>query len=255
MEGTMRKKLIAGNWKMYKTLPEALELVSELKRLLAMVRSVNVAVIPPALFVEPVARKLAESNIAVGVQNIHASGFGAFTGELSAAMLHGVGAKYGVVAHSERRQFFGETDEGANKKVKALFDVGVVPILCIGETLEQRQSGRTFEVLATQMAGGLKDLTAEQVAGMVLAYEPVWAIGTGVTAQPEQVAEVHSWLRNWLKDRVDEASAERTIIQYGGSVKPSNAAELMRVPNVDGALVGGASLDASSFVDIVKSCL
>ncbi len=251
----MRRKFIAGNWKMYKTMPEAIELVSELKRLLAMVRNVDVAVVPPALFVEPVAKRLAESNIGVGVQNIHDGGFGAFTGEISASMLPGLGIKYAVVAHSERRQYFGETDEGANRKVRALLDNGIIPILCIGETLAQREAGETFSVLAKQMAGGLKDLTAGQVAGMVLAYEPVWAIGTGVTAQPEQVAEVHSWLRNWLADRFDAGSAEQVIIQYGGSVKPSNAGELMRVPNVDGALVGGASLDAASFVAIVKSCV
>ena len=248
-----RRKLIAGNWKMYKTLPEALEMVTELKRLAAMVRHVDMAVIPPALFVEPVARKLAESNIQVGVQNILAAGYGAYTGELSADMLPSVGAKYCLTGHSERRQYYGEIDAVVNAKVKAILQVGVTPIFCVGETNEHRESGRTFDVLDQQMSGGLDGISDDQLAGMVLAYEPVWAIGTGHTATAAQVEEVHTWLRGWVREHFAAFTSNALRIQYGGSVKPSNAAELMHVPNVDGALVGGASLDARSFSDIIKA--
>ncbi len=250
-----RRKLIAGNWKMYKTLPQALELVMELKRLVAMVRGCDVAVIPPALLVEPVGRKLTDTGIAVGVQNIHDVGFGAFTGELSAEMLPGVGATYCIAGHSERRKIFGESDEVVNRKVKAILSVGVTPILCIGETLQEREEGRTTAVLRKQMEVGTSGLSEEQVGRIVLAYEPVWAIGTGRNATVEQVAEVHGWLREWLGDHFGGSVAEQVRIQYGGSVKPDNAAQLMHTKNVDGALVGGASLDAASFAQIVKSSL
>jgi triosephosphate isomerase len=250
-----RRKLIAGNWKMYKTLPQAMELVMELKRLVAMVRGCDVAVIPPALLVEPVGRRLADSGIGVGVQNIHDTGFGAFTGELSADMLPGVGATYCIAGHSERRKIFGESDETVNRKVKAILSVGVTPILCIGETLQEREDGRTFPVLRRQMEVGTSGLSEEQVGRIVLAYEPVWAIGTGRNATAEQVAEVHGWLRGWLGDHFGGQVAEMVRIQYGGSVKPDNAAQLMHTPNVDGALVGGASLDAASFAQIVKASL
>jgi triosephosphate isomerase len=250
-----RRKFVAGNWKMYKTLPEALELVTELKRLVAMVRKSDIAVIPPALFVEPVARRLADSNIGVGVQNIYDAGFGAFTGELSAEMLKDVGASYCLAGHSERRQFFGDTDEVVNRKVKAIFAQGIIPIFCIGETLAEREADQTFTVLRRQMEKGMADIDAEQARRIVLAYEPVWAIGTGRTASAEQVEEVHTWLRGWLTDNYGKEVAERIRIQYGGSVKPENAAELLHTPNVDGALVGGASLKPDSFAQIVKASL
>ncbi len=250
-----RRKFVAGNWKMYKTLPEALELVSELKRLVAMVRKSDIAVIPPALFVEPVARRLADSNIGVGVQNIYDAGFGAFTGELSAEMLKDVGASYCLAGHSERRQFFGDTDEVVNRKVKAIFAQGIIPIFCIGETLAEREADQTFTVLRRQMEKGMADIDAEQARRIVLAYEPVWAIGTGRTASAEQVEEVHTWLRGWLTDNYGKEVAQRIRIQYGGSVKPENAAELLHTPNVDGALVGGASLKPDSFAQIVKASL
>ena len=252
---TARRKLIAGNWKMYMTLPEALDLVVELKRLVAMVRQVDIAVIPPALLVEPVGRRLRESNIAVGVQNIYDIGFGAFTGELSADMLPGVGARYCLAGHSERRKYFGETNEGVNARVKAIMSVGVTPIMCIGETLEERERKETFRILRGQMDQGLSGLSGEQVEQVVVAYEPVWAIGTGKTASAEQVEEVHTYLREWLSDAFGPGTAQKVRIQYGGSVKPANSAELMHTPNVDGALVGGAALDPVSFSQIVKASL
>ena len=248
-----RRKLIAGNWKMFTTLPEALELVTELKRLVSMARQIDIAVIPPSLFVEPVSRRLLDSNIAVGVQNIYSADFGAYTGELSAQMLPGMNVTYCLAGHSERRQYFGDTDDVVNTKVKAIFAQGVTPILCIGESLEERKSDRTFNVLGQQLAGGLADIDAERAANIVLAYEPVWAIGTGLTASAEQAEEVHSWLRSWLTENYGKEVAERIQIQYGGSVKPENAAELLHTPNVDGALVGGASLKAEAFARIVKA--
>jgi len=250
-----RRKLVAGNWKMYKTLPEALELVTELRRLVSMVRKSDIAVIPPALFVEPLVRRLADSNIAVGVQNIYDTGFGAFTGQLSAEMVASVGAAYCLAGHSERRKHFFETDKDVNRKVKAIFSVGVTPIMCIGETLEEREQDRKFPVLGRQMTEGLSGITDEQAGNMVIAYEPVWAIGTGRTASAEQVEEVHTWLREWLVDTYGAGTADKTIIQYGGSVKPENARTLLHTPNVDGALVGGASLKPASFAKIVKASL
>lgn len=248
-----RRKLIAGNWKMFTTLPEALELVLELKRLVAMARQVDIAVIPPSLFVEPVSRRLVDSNVGVGVQNIYSADFGAFTGELSSQMLSGMNVSYCLAGHSERRQYFGDTDEIVNAKVKAIFAQNITPICCIGETLEERERERTFAVLGRQMSAGLADIDAEQAGRIVVAYEPVWAIGTGLTASAEQAEEVHTWLRGWLVDIYGKEVAERIRIQYGGSVKPENAAELMHTPNVDGALVGGASLKADSFAKIVKA--
>jgi triosephosphate isomerase len=250
-----RRKLVAGNWKMYKTLAEALELASEIRRLVAMVRSCDVAVIPPALFVEPVSRRLADSNVAVGVQNVHDTGFGAFTGELSASMLAGLPVTYCLAGHSERRKVFGESDEAVNRKVKAILGSKVVPIMCLGETLEEREQKTTFNVLDRQMSRGLAGLDSGQVSGLVLAYEPVWAIGTGRNATPEQVEEVHTWLREWVREHYGKQSADEVRIQYGGSVKPDNASVLLHTANVDGALVGGASLEAASFAQIVKAAL
>jgi len=248
-----RRKLIAGNWKMFTTLPEALALVTELKRLVSMARQIDIAVIPPSLFVEPVTRRLADSNIGVGVQNIYAADFGAFTGELSSQMLAGMNVSYCLAGHSERRQYFGDTDEVVNKKVKAIFAQNVTPIFCIGESLAEREGDQTFAVLGRQMKGGLAGIDGEQAGKIVVAYEPVWAIGTGLTASAEQAEEVHTWLRGWLLDNYGKEVAERIRIQYGGSVKPENAAELLHTPNVDGALVGGAALKADSFARIVKA--
>jgi triosephosphate isomerase (TIM) len=249
-----RRKFVAGNWKMYKTLPEAIKLVTELKRLVAMVRKVDIAVIPPALFVEPVARRLADSSIGVGVQNIHGAGSGAYTGELSTDMLPGIGVSWCLAGHSERRQYFGDTDEIVNRKIQAILALdSVLPIMCVGESLEEREGEQTFSVLARQMSVGLQEVTDGQASSMVIAYEPVWAIGTGRTASAEQVEEVHTWLRGWLEERFCTKVADEIRIQYGGSVKPANAAELLHTPNVDGALVGGASLQPESFAAIVKA--
>lgn len=250
-----RRKLVVGNWKMYLRLPEALKLAIELRRLVSMVRTVDIAVLPPALFVEPIARRLADSNIKVGVQNIWDKGHGAFTGELSADMLSGVGAVFCLAGHSERRSLFGESDDVVNRKVKAILSVGIIPIMCIGETLEQREKGETFDVLRMQMERGLADIEGSMAEKLVLAYEPVWAIGTGRNATAEQVEEVHSWLRSWLADNKGRSVSDAVRIQYGGSVKPDNAAGLLHTNNVDGALVGGASLDAESFARIVKAGL
>jgi triosephosphate isomerase len=250
-----RRKLIAGNWKMYTTLKEAQELVIELKRLVAMVRQVDIAVVPPSLFVEPISRRLEESNIAVGVQNIYSDTFGAFTGELSSQMLAGLNVSYCLAGHSERRQYFGDTDDVVNAKVKAILAQKVTPILCIGETLDQREADQTFSVLGRQMAKGLEGIGGDEATRTVLAYEPVWAIGTGRTASADQAEEVHTWLRGWLTENYGKEVAQRIRIQYGGSVKPENAAQLMHTPNVDGALVGGAALKAESFAAIVKASL
>jgi len=250
-----RRKIIAGNWKMYLTLPEALELALELKRLVAMVRQADIAVIPPSLLVHPVARRLEGSNISVGVQNIHDAGFGAVTGELSASMLKGVGATYCLAGHSERRQFFGDTDKVVNRKVHAILEQGISPILCVGESLEEREAGDTFSVLRRQLNAGMAGLDTPQALRLVLAYEPVWAIGTGLTASAEQAEEVHTWIRGWLQENFGDAVAKSVRIQYGGSVKPENAASLLHTPNVDGALVGGASLKPDSFAQIVKASL
>jgi len=247
----MRKPLIAGNWKMHKTPEEARAFASQLLEELKEEREVEVVVAPPFVSLLPVKEALGDGPIKLAAQNVHWEREGAFTGEVSPLMLREAGCEYVIVGHSERRGYFGETDEVVNRKVKALLDVGLKPILCVGETLKEREEGKTFEVVEAQVKGGLKDLEAGEVKELVVAYEPVWAIGTGRTATPHQAQEVQSFIRKLLGGLFGEVAREIRIL-YGGSVKPENIAELMAEEDIDGALVGGASLKVDSFVKIVR---
>ncbi|MET0402477.1 MAG: triose-phosphate isomerase [Cystobacter sp.] len=254
MAAPSRRKLIAGNWKMNKTLSEALALVRELKGLAAALPAdrVEVAVAPPFVALHAVARELEGSAVKLAGQNCYWETSGAFTGEVSAPMLKDVGCAYVILGHSERRQYFGETDETVNKRIRAVLTAGMLPIVCVGETLSEREAGRTRDVVEGQVLGALKGYSAAEVATFVLAYEPVWAIGTGRTATSAQAQEVHRALREQLERLFDADTAQRVRIQYGGSVKPDNAAELLGQPDIDGALVGGASLKAGDFGGILK---
>ena len=247
-----RLPLIAGNWKMHKTAAETAEL------LLALVPQIpealtdrEVVVAPPFIALETAARTLGVSRIRLAAQNLHAETHGAFTGEVSGPMLKAVGCQYVIVGHSERRQYFGETDEQVAQKVKAAQRDGLTPIMCVGETLEERERGDMLAVISRQIRGGLADQTATDIAALVVAYEPIWAIGTGKTASPEQAQEVHAAMRNTLAALADQSSADAVRLLYGGSVKPDNVDGLMAQPDIDGALVGGASLQADSFARIV----
>ena len=246
-----RKPYLAGNWKMNLDRKAGLELVAALRDGVEGVSDREVAVFPPFVYVDEIARACAGSNVRVGAQNMCDEASGAFTGEVSGAMLRDVGAEIVVLGHSERRHVYGESDELIGRKLQAALELDLEVVLCLGETLEERQSGRTEEVVHRQLSEGLTHAGEQDMRRVTLAYEPVWAIGTGHTASPEQAGEVHSYLRGLLEGLHGEAVAEATRIQYGGSVKPSNAAELMAVPDVDGALVGGAALDAESFLAIV----
>jgi triosephosphate isomerase len=247
-----RMPFIAGNWKMNKTVNEAVDLVTNLKALLSNVKGVEVAVAPPYPALYAVGRALQGSFIHLAAQNLFWEERGAFTGEVSAPMLKDVGCEYVIVGHSERRQYFGETDETANRRLKAALAHGLKPIFCVGETLKDREEGKTFSVIETQLLGGLKDLTEDALSQCVIAYEPVWAIGTGKTATPEQAQEVHRFIREKLTKLYSKAAAEALRIQYGGSVTPENVKGLMEQEDIDGALVGGASLKAEAFADIVR---
>jgi len=249
-----RQKFVCGNWKMHKTVAEATALVKALSDGLAGDRRVQVAVAPTFTALQAAGLALAGSPIELAAQNVHWEPQGAFTGEISAAMLADVGVKHGIVGHSERRQLFGETDEGVRKKVGALLQAGIRPILCVGETLAEREAGRTMEVVGRQVRAGLAGLGTEPLAAITVAYEPVWAIGTGKTATTAQAQEVHAAIRAILRE-LGGGVADAIRIQYGGSVKPENAAELMNQPDVDGALVGGAALKANDFLAIVKGAL
>jgi triosephosphate isomerase len=246
-----RMPLMAANWKMHFTVAEALALVEELKSGITRGDDREVVVAPAFTALGSVSSALAGSPIKLAAQNCHWESHGAYTGEISAGMLHDIGCRYGIVGHSERRQYFGETDESVNRKAGALLSAELVPIVCIGETLEQRQAGDTLSVLATQLEGAFTGFQGEQVRRVVLAYEPVWAIGTGLTATPDQAQEAHAFIRESLVQRFDNEVADGIRILYGGSVKPDNVDELMAQPDIDGALVGGASLKGPSFVRIV----
>lgn len=237
---------------MFTVVEEAKALVQSLKDLVKDVTNVEIVVCPPFISLHAVKEMLAGSRIGLGAQNVYWEKSGAFTGEVSAPMLKSVGCTYVIIGHSERRTYFGETDETVNKRIFAALAEGLKPIVCIGETLEEREAGKTFEVIKRQVEGGLANLSVEQMATVVIAYEPVWAIGTGKTATPAQAQEVHAFIRKLLNDIFGQTTAEATRIQYGGSVKPDNAAELMAQPDIDGALVGGASLKADSFEKIIK---
>jgi len=248
----MRRKVIAGNWKMNKTLDEAVQFVEALKDRVADVKKTRVIVCPPFIALQAVGEVIKGSNIKLGAQNLHWETKGAFTGEVSAQMLKSVGCDYVIIGHSERRRYFKETDELINKKVKKALEFGLTPILCVGETLEERERGITERVVGDQVRGCLKDLTDKEVGGMIIAYEPVWAIGTGRNATPEQAVEVHQFIRGLIAEFYGDAVAEDLIIQYGGSVTPENAHSLLSQSQIDGALVGGASLKADSFGQIVE---
>jgi len=250
-----RKKFVAGNWKMHTNVDEGVALVKELRERLAGVpvgSGVRVAVAPPFTGIHPVAQALAGSGIEVAGQDLHWEEKGAFTGDISAGMLLGAGASCVIIGHSERRQYFGETDETVRKRTKAALEAGLQPIVCVGESLEDREAGRTMEVVGGQLRGGLAAFSGDELERLVIAYEPVWAIGTGKTATTEQAQEVHAAIRGILRE-LGGAVAERIAIQYGGSVKPDNAAQLLSQPDVDGALVGGASLTADSFAAIIRA--
>jgi triosephosphate isomerase len=247
-----RTPIVVGNWKLHKTVAEALALVTELKNQLASVRDVEIGVAPVFTALHPVARRLEDSNIGVAAQDCFWEERGAWTGAVSPSLLADVGCRFVIIGHSERRQHFGETDENVGKKARAALDAGLTPILCVGETEQERNAGHTFSRVDAQLTGALARLRADELDRVVLAYEPVWAIGTGRTATPAQAQEVHAHVRAWLRARFAEA-ADRVRIQYGGSVKPGNAESLMREPDIDGGLIGGASLEAADFVAIVKA--
>jgi triosephosphate isomerase len=249
----MRKPVIAGNWKMYKLIAESVATVLELKPLVANANHCEVIVAPVFTAIKTVADRLEGSNINVAGQDCSTeSSHGAHTGEVAAGMLKDAGASHVIVGHSERRQFYGETDTFVNRKTHAALAAGLTVIMCVGETLEQREGGVAERVVRGQLEGGLRDLTASDLDRIIIAYEPVWAIGTGRTATPEQAQEMHAFVRRVFAGRFTEEAAERLRILYGGSVKPDNIAGLMKQPDVDGALVGGASLDAAAFAQIVN---
>ncbi|HZL89978.1 MAG TPA: triose-phosphate isomerase [Pirellulaceae bacterium] len=249
----MRRPFIAGNWKMNLNRAQGAELAAALVAKVGGYPHVDIAVCPPAVYLEAVRGAIDKSPIGLGAQNCHHEAKGAFTGEVAPQMLLDVGCKYVILGHSERRHIFKETNQDVNRKVVAALAVGLVPIVCLGELLEERQSGRTKAVVKEQLEGSLAGLSADQAAKIVLAYEPVWAIGTGVVATPEQAEEVHADLRNLLHSRYNSQVASQIRIQYGGSVNAENAASLLSQPNIDGALVGGASLKADSFLGIVAA--
>ena len=248
-----RKPMIAGNWKMHMTTQEARDLVSGILQQTKDVNpeSVDILVAPPYTALMAVAELLNGTPVLLAGQNMHWEEKGAFTGEISPVMLKEVGCSHVIIGHSERRQYFGETNETVNKKLHAAFSHGLTPILCVGESLEQREANQTFTIIEEELKEGLNGLTTKQVRSMILAYEPIWAIGTGKTASPEQAEEVHAFIRGWLRKQVEEEAAEEIRILYGGSVKPENIEGLMAMENIDGGLVGGASLKADSFSQIV----
>ena len=251
----MRKPIIAGNWKMNKTISESIELVNILKRELIDIKEVEIIVCPVYTALSDVSDLLVDSNISLGAQNVYWELSGAFTGEISPLMLKDIGCKYAIIGHSERRKYFNESDQSVNKRIKAAQGSGLIPIFCVGEILEEREANKTIDVVKRQLAGGLEGLDQAALLNLIIAYEPVWAIGTGKTATPEQAQEIHSFIRSWLVDNCSEEIAESLRILYGGSVKETNIKELMQQSDIDGALVGGASLDSSSFVGIVKNSL
>ncbi len=250
------RPIIGGNWKMQKTMAESKSFIEDfLKRIENMQEMVDIVIIPPFTSIHAVSEALKGKKIFTGGQNMHFEEKGAFTGEVSASMLLDVGATYVVLGHSERRALFKETSELVSQKVKAAVKKGLKPILCIGETKEERLAGKTEIVLKEQLAGSLNGISKEEMTSVVIAYEPVWAIGTGLTATPAQAQDAHSYVRKLLATMYDQDISRATRIQYGGSVKPENARELFSQPDIDGGLVGGASLDAKSLVDIIKGAI
>jgi len=248
----MRKPIIAGNWKMNHNLQEALELAKKLKASIGNIEHVKVIIAPPAIYLYPLSLEFKDSTIELAAQNLHWEEKGAFTGEISGNMIKEVGGTYVIIGHSERRQYFGETDNIVNKKTIRALISGLSPIVCVGESLEEREKGETFKRIKTQISEGLKGLAKDEISKIIIAYEPVWAIGTGKTATPNQAEEVHKYIRNLIQDIFSYNIAISIPILYGGSVKPDNIDTLMAQNDIDGALVGGASLKADSFIKIVN---
>jgi len=252
---TNEKPFIAGNWKMYKTIPEAVELVKALKEASSEQIEAELVVIPPMTTLSEVKKAIEGSQIKLGAQNMFWEDEGAFTGEVSAPMLKDAGCEYAVIGHSERRQYFGETDDTVNKKIKAALAHDLIPIMCIGESLDEREKGKTIEKVEDQINAGLEGLGKDEISRLIIAYEPIWAIGTGLTATPSQAEEVHIFIREKLAEKYGNETASCAIILYGGSVKPASTYELLKEKNINGALVGGASLEADSFIQIATEAI
>ncbi len=250
----MRKKVIAGNWKMHYDLSESQNLISKLTSGLSGKKyNCDVIICPPFTSLSEASSLIKDTPVKLGAQNMYFQESGAYTGEISAKMLKSVGCEYVILGHSERRTIFKESDGLINEKIKAALKAGLKPIFCIGETLEERENGKEKEVLKRQLSGGLDEISLDEMKQIIIAYEPVWAIGTGRTATPAQAEEMHDYIRNYIQDDFNTETAENLIIQYGGSVKPDNARELLSQQNIDGALVGGACLKADSFIGIIES--
>jgi triosephosphate isomerase len=249
----MRRKIIAGNWKMNNDLAATQNLISNLLKSLTGNEKCDIIVCPPFISLSEAGTQLKNSVVKLGAQNMYFENDGAFTGEVSAQMLKSAGCEFVILGHSERRAIFNESDSLINKKIKKAISSGLKPIFCVGETLEQREKGITKDIIKTQITEGLKDISAGEVKSLIVAYEPVWAIGTGRNATPEQAQEVHEFIRSLIKEKYSEGIAGNLIIQYGGSVKPDNAKDLLSRKDIDGALVGGASLKADSFLGIIKA--
>lgn len=249
----MRKPIIAGNWKMNKTLQEAVDFASVVKTKIPSAESVESVICAPALFLDRLVQEVKGTDLGIGAQNMHFEESGAFTGEISPVALKDLGVQYVIIGHSERREMFNETDETVNKKVHAAFKHGLTPIMCVGETLEEREADQWKQVVQSQTTKGLAGLTDEQVAKVVIAYEPIWAIGTGKTASAEDANEVCAYIRKTVAEQFSKETADQIRIQYGGSVKPGNIKELMDQSDIDGALVGGASLDPNSFLQLLEA--
>ena len=249
----MRKPIIAGNWKMYKSFEEACQFVDEVRTLVPSEEQVDAVICAPSIYLSTLVEIASESNVAIGAQNMHYENEGAFTGEISPSQLANIGVDYVVLGHSERREMFNETDEAVNKKVRAALNVGIVPIICCGETLEEREAGNTNAKVEGQIRAALAGFTTEEVKHMVVAYEPIWAIGTGKTATADDANETCSVIRSVISDMYGENTANEVRIQYGGSVKPENIEELLSKQHIDGALVGGASLEVQSYLKLLEA--
>lgn len=249
----MRYPFIAGNWKMHKTEAEAVAFAESFKKLYdSSVTDVKAAVCAPFTQLKALKMAFEGTGILVGAQNVHFEDKGAFTGEISADMLCEIGVDCCIVGHSERREYFGETNETVNKKLHKLFEKGIMPVMCVGEGLEQREAGEEHAIVRTQLVEGLVNISPEDASRLVIAYEPIWAIGTGKTATPQQAQDMCGYIRQVIEELYDELVADEVVIQYGGSVKPANAAEIMNMEDIDGALVGGASLNPEDFIEIVN---
>ena len=249
----MRRKIIAGNWKMNNDLNATQNLISNLAKSLNRNENCDIIICPPFTSLSEANSQIKNTAIKLGAQNMYFENEGAYTGEISAQMLKSAGCEFVILGHSERRAIFNESDSLINKKIKKAISSGLKPIFCVGESLEQREKGVTKDIIKTQVTEGLKDISAEEIKTLIIAYEPVWAIGTGKNATPEQAQEVHKFIRSLIKEKYSDEDAENMIIQYGGSVKPDNAKDLLSQKDIDGALVGGASLKADSFLGIIRA--